>query len=74
MEEEIGEVLSRPVNMFYDMATGALVSVGRRRERKGHWLIVIYQSGDTYWIVIDTKCIDRIVEERARSGRWIPVW
>ena len=38
--------------MFYDMLTGTLVCTGRRRDRKGHWLIVVYRKkDDTYWIV-----------------------
>ncbi|MCE4614978.1 MAG: DUF4258 domain-containing protein [Desulfurococcales archaeon] len=76
-ENEVAEVLSNPVNVYYDIVTDTLISVGKRTGRKDHWLIVVYKKkNDTYRIVtvIDTKNIDRIVEKKTISGRWIPVW
>ncbi len=48
--------------MFYDMVIGILVCTGRRRDREGYWLIVVYRTeDDAYWIVtaIDTKGMDK---------------
>ena len=56
------ERYSKPINMIYDMVTGTLVCTGRRRDREGYWLIVVYRTeDDAYWIVtaIDTKGIDK---------------
>jgi len=75
--DEVEEVLRRPQHLYYDASSGAMVAVGRRAGRPGHWLIVVYtRAGGACRVVtvIDTKSLDRIASRRVASGRWIQIW
>jgi len=76
-KNEVERVLLAPQEVYFDVVTGNIIAIGERFSRHGHWLIVVYTKGnDIYRIVtiIDVKSLNRIVERRIRSGRWIKVW
>ena len=74
--KEVGTVINCPKRAFYDLRSGHFVVVGKRKI-PGHWLIVAYDKREDeieVITVIDTsKSLDRIIERRLSSRRWVEV-
>jgi len=76
-ENEVLHVLKSPHALYYDISTNSMVAIGPRTRKRAHWLIIVFVKEDNVCrviTVIDTKSIDKIVEKRTKSGRWVPVW
>ena len=73
---EVYHVLNFPEMKFYDLKSGHFVAIGQRSV-SNHWLIVAYDEyGDTIEVItiIDTsKSLEKIVEKRTSSRRWIRI-
>jgi len=75
--DEVKRILLTPREIYHDVLTGNFVAIGRRIRRESHWLIVVYtRYNDGYYVitVIDTKSLDRIIQRRISSGKWVRVW
>ena len=75
--DEVEHVLRNPQRVYYDVVTHTMIAIGPRIRRSNHWLVVVYtRVGDVYRVVtvIDTKSLDKLVDRRERSGRWVRVW
>ena len=75
--DEVEHVLQKPQGIYYDVVTRAMVAVGPRLRRPGHWLFVAYvREDDVYRVVtvIDTKNPNRLANRREERGRWVRVW
>jgi hypothetical protein len=76
-KNEVERVLLSPREVYFDVVTSNMIAIGERLSRHGHWLIVVYtKSNDVYRIVtvIDVKSLNKIVQRRIRSGRWVRIW
>jgi len=76
-KNEVERVLLSPREVYFDVVTSNMIAIGERLSRHGYWLIVVYtKSNDVYRIVtvIDVKSLNKIVQRRIRSGRWVRIW
>ncbi|WP_297515665.1 DUF4258 domain-containing protein [Thermococcus sp.] len=74
--DEVHNVMEFPEMKFYDLKSGHFIAIGRRGV-PNHWLIIAYDDyGDVIEVItiIDTsKSLEKIVEKRTSSRRWIQV-
>ena len=74
--KEVETVINCPERTFYDLRSGHFVVVSKRKI-PGHWLIVVYNKREDeieVITIIDTsKSIEKIIERRLSSKRWIEV-
>jgi len=70
---EVQAVLRNPEELLLDIETGYLISVGKRKNRENHLLIVVF-SPDIKKVVtvIDTSKMD-ILLRRKEKGRWVRI-
>lgn len=69
-ESEIEETIKYPEKLFLDIKTGRLVAIKKHGEKH---LVVVYESNEEIVIitVFPTSKINKIVESRVKSGRWL---
>ncbi len=68
--------LSNPLRKFYNNTTRHYVIISSHPSKSSHYLVIIYQVVQDKVIiitVIDVKDIDKLVERRIKSGRWVEI-
>ncbi|NJE77276.1 DUF4258 domain-containing protein [Thermococcus sp. ES12] len=74
--KEVGAVIDSPKRKFYDLRSGHFIAVGRRRLPE-HWLIIAYDkregTAEVITVIDTSKSLDKIIERRLSSRRWVGV-
>ncbi|ADC64442.1 conserved hypothetical protein [Ferroglobus placidus DSM 10642] len=71
-EQEVLEAIKEPDSLYLDVLTGRFVAVKKTGSKA---IVAVFEKNDetTLITVFPTSKINKVVESRIRSGRWIEI-